>query len=73
MSSEPRIKTKGTILANGTGNTFVAALPNGKEVIAFPSKDLAAKVHSLSPGSIVTLELTVYDFSKAKISSLDTC
>lgn len=70
MSSEPRIKTTGTILAKGSGHSFIAALPNGKEVIAFPSRDLATQASTLAAGSKVTLELTVYDFSKARISSI---
>ena len=67
MSSETRIETTGTILSKGSGHSFIARLPNGKEVIAFPTRDLAGFAMTLEPGSQVTLELTVYDFSKAKI------
>ena len=72
MSSEPRIKTRGTIVRKGSGHSFIATLPNGKEVVAFPLRDQADLAADLEPGSEVTLELTVYDFSKAKISGLAT-
>ena len=67
MASQTRIKTTGTILRNGSGYSFIAALPNGKEVVAFPLRDQAQQAATLAVGDRVTLELTVYDFSKAKI------
>ena len=58
MSSETRIQTTGTILRKGSGHSFIASLPNGKEVVAFPTRDLAEFASTLEPGADVTLELT---------------
>lgn len=67
MPGEPPITTIGTLLRQAEGITFVARLPIGAEVRAFPSKALARTGVPLHPGDRVRLELTPYDFSKARI------
>ncbi|CAN5138634.1 hypothetical protein BH23VER1_BH23VER1_18850 [soil metagenome] len=66
---EPPITTKGRILAaHADGRTFDAALPNGKTVRAFLPRWADHPSPPLQPGDEIPLELTPYDFSKARIA-----
>lgn len=67
---EPPILATATILKERHHHLFDAELPNGKIVIAHVPKWLAAKIGNISVGSRVVLELTVYDFSTARIAAL---
>ncbi len=62
------ISTHGTIVGPGPGRTVIAALPNGKEVVAFSSHALADA--GLSLGMAVEMELTPFDFSKARVIAI---
>ena len=67
---EPPILATATILKERHHHLYDAELPNGKIVIAHVPKWLASKIGSISVGSRVVLELTVYDFSTARIAGL---
>lgn len=67
---EPPILTTATILTVRGDRLYDASLPNGKRVIAHVPKWLLDKVGEIAVGSQVTLELTVYDFSTARIAGL---
>ncbi len=69
MPTEP-ITTTGEILTVLSDRAFRVRLPNGKEVIAHPSKALASENPDLSPGKKVRLEMTPYDFEKARIAKV---
>jgi translation initiation factor IF-1 len=45
-------------------------LPNGKKVIAHPAKALEAQQNEIVPGAKVTLEMTPFDFEKARIAEI---
>ena len=66
------ISTHGTIVGPGPGKTVMAALPNGKQVVAFASHALANGDSNgeLSAGLEVEMELTPFDFSKARITGI---
>ncbi len=64
------ITTTGTITAVHTdGRTFDAELPNGKRVRAFLPTWLTDPKPEFHPGDRVALELSPYDFSKARITA----
>lgn len=67
---EPPILATATILKERHHHLYDAELPNGKIVIAHVPKWLASKIGNISAGSKVVLELTVYDFSTARIAGL---
>lgn len=69
MPTEP-ITTTGEILAILSERAFKVRLPNGKEVIGHPSRALAEQRTEFSLGLRVTLEMTPYDFEKARIASV---
>ena len=66
------ISTHGKIVGPGPGKTVMAALPNGKEVVAFASHALedAGGECGLTAGMEVEMELTPFDFSKARITAI---
>ncbi|MEM8954330.1 MAG: translation initiation factor IF-1 [Verrucomicrobiota bacterium] len=69
MPGEPPITTTGTITEALPNGTYHASLPNGKIVVAHPDRRHRAKpLYNLNPGDKVLLELTPYDFSKARIT-----
>ncbi|MEM7145448.1 MAG: translation initiation factor IF-1 [Verrucomicrobiota bacterium] len=69
MPGEPPITTTGTITETLPNGTYHASLPNGKIVVAHPDRRTnAPPLPSLNPGDKVHLELTPYDFSKARIT-----
>jgi len=69
MPTEP-ITTEGEILTVLSDRAFRVRLPNGKEVIGHPSKALASRNGDLTPGKNVHLEMTPYDFEKARIAKI---
>jgi translation initiation factor IF-1 len=69
VPTEP-ITTTGKILAVLSDRAFRVQLPNGKEVIGHPSKALASEEPDLTPGKLVRLEMTPYDFEKARIAGI---
>ena len=54
------------------GKTVLAALPNGKKVVAFASHALenTGAESGLVAGTEVEMELTPFDFSKARITAI---
>ena len=66
------ITTHGRVVGPGPGKTVLAALPNGKEVVAFAAHALenAGGESGLTPGTEVEMELTPFDFSKARITAI---
>jgi translation initiation factor IF-1 len=69
VPSEPIITT-GEILRIYSERAFEAKLPNGKKVIAHPAKALAPQVDRIVPGARVRLEMTPFDFEKARIAGI---
>ena len=47
-----------------------AELPNGKRIVVHLPKRLRASASSLGPGVRVVLEMTPYDFDKARITGI---
>ena len=66
MPSEPII-TPGEVLLVYSDRAYQVSLPNGKKVIAHPAKALEAQQNEIVPGAKVTLEMTPFDFEKARI------
>jgi translation initiation factor IF-1 len=68
MPAPNPIRTTGTLAdPRPDGRTWIAALPNGKLVVAhLPAR--APFASSLQKGQRVALELTSYDFSMARIA-----
>jgi hypothetical protein len=68
MPAPNPIRTTGTLgNPRPDGRTWIAFLPNGKDVVAhLPAH--APFADSLQPGHKVILELTAYDFSMARIA-----
>lgn len=69
MPTEP-ITTTGEILAILNERAFKVRLPNGKEVIGHPSKALAETGVEFLAGQRVSLEMTPYDFEKARVAAV---
>ena len=46
------------------------SLPNGKKVIAHPAKSILSRKDEIVEGAKVTLEMTPFDFEKARISDV---
>ncbi|GAA5497133.1 translation initiation factor IF-1 [Rubritalea squalenifaciens DSM 18772] len=62
------ISTTGTILEKREDNmTFLVKLPNGKVVLGHLQKKNADLRDSLQPNETVQLEMTPFDFEKARI------
>ena len=66
MPPEPPITTQATILEILNDHTCTARLPNGKTVHAHVPKRTVGPFE-LIQGAEVTLELSPYDFSRARI------
>ncbi len=67
---EALISTTGTVLAKIGDHVFRVVLKNGKEVVAHTPvkrRDLAENLHA---DHIVALEMTTFDFDKARIIEL---
>jgi len=69
MPIEP-ITTTGLILERYSERAFRVRLPNGKEVIGHPHKSLIERKDEMVENVEVTLEMTPYDFEKARISQI---
>ena len=67
MPSEPIITT-GEVLLVYSDRAYQVSLPNGKKVISHPAKALEAQQNEIVPGAKVTLEMTPFDFEKARIA-----
>ena len=69
MPSEPIITT-GEVLLVYRDRAYQVSLPNGKKVIAHPAKALEAQKDKIIPGVKVMLEMTPFDFEKARIAEI---
>lgn len=69
MPSEP-IVTTGEVLLVYSERAYRVRLPNGKEVMGHPAKALAARRDEIVPGALVSLEMTPFDFEKARIAEI---
>ncbi len=69
MPIEP-ITTVGVILKRFSDHVFSIRLPNGKEIVGHLPKALEELKEELVPDIEVTLEMTPYDFEKARISNI---
>ena len=67
---EAPIQTVGVIVEALGGPVFRVSLPNGKQVFGHLPRRLADLKDSLSPDARVVLEMTPYDFEKARIAGL---
>jgi translation initiation factor IF-1 len=67
---EPPIVAIGTITAIREIHLYDATLPNGKPVIAHVPRWAQTKLGPLNCGTKVTLELTPFDFSTARIAGV---
>lgn len=68
---DPPIKTTGTITDSPEPKIYHVSLPNGKIVIGHVPKALIELHERLEVGSIVNLELTPFDLSKARIAGIE--
>ena len=66
MPTDP-ITTTGEVLRKFSENAFKVSLPNGKEIIAHPAKEMVERIAEVIPGIRVALEMTPYDFEKGRI------
>ena len=67
---ETPITTTGTVRDVMGASTFHVALPNGKIIVGHLPRRLKELGPSIEPGRRVALELTPYDFEKARIAGL---
>lgn len=67
---EAPIQTTGLIRKALGGHVFRVELPNGKVVVGHLPRRSAGLADSLSAGARVRLEMTPYDFEKARIAGL---
>ena len=67
---ETPIQTIGVIHEALPRNVFTVELPNGKLVVGHLPRRLSHLADSLSSGARVVLEMTPYDFEKARIAGL---
>jgi len=67
MAKEEPIQLEGTISQVLPGTMFKVALPNGHEVLAHISGKMRKNWIRISVGDKVTVEMSPYDLSKARI------
>lgn len=67
MAKEDTIKLEGTIRELLPNMTFRVELENGKEVHAHLSGKMRLRNIRVSIGDVVTIEISPYDLSKARI------
>ena len=67
---DPPVITTGTIVDSPKENIYNIKLPNGKKTIGHVAKAMKHLHPSLHAGVKVKLELTPYDFEKARISEI---
>ncbi|HWB58766.1 MAG TPA: translation initiation factor IF-1 [Chthoniobacteraceae bacterium] len=68
MSKEGPIQTEGTVTDVLPGTLFRVSLPNGTSVLAHISGKMRKHFIRIVPGDKVTLEISPYDLSKARIT-----
>ena len=69
VPSEPIITT-GEVLLVYSDRAYQVSLPNGKKVIAHPARALESRKSEIVSGAKVTLEMTPFDFEKARIADI---
>jgi len=67
MSKEEGIQTEGTVTDVLPGTMFRVQLPNGVNVLAHISGKMRKNFIRIVPGDKVTVEMSPYDLSKARI------
>lgn len=67
---DPPITTTGTIIDCPKPKIYQISLPNGKEIIGHVPKAFAHLHDELKVNDQVHLELTPYDFTKGRITSI---
>ena len=67
MTKEDVIQLQGEILENLPNATFKVKLENGHVVVGHVSGTMRMHYIRILPGDKVTVELTPYDFSRARI------
>jgi len=68
MSKDESIITEGTVTDVLPGTLFKVDLPNGKSVLAHISGKMRKHFIRIVPGDKVSLEISPYDLSKARIT-----
>ena len=67
MSKEEGIQVEGTVVDVLPGTLFRVEIPNGSSVLAHISGKMRKHFIRIVPGDMVTVELSPYDLSKARI------
>ena len=67
---DPPITTTGTIIDSPKPKVYHVALPNGKTSMGHVQKAMIHLHENLKEGVKVSLELTPFDFSKARITGI---
>ena len=67
MAKEDVIELQGEVVENLPNATFRVKLENGHEIHAFISGKMRMNYIRILPGDKVTVELTPYDLSRARI------
>jgi translation initiation factor IF-1 len=67
MSKEEGIQVEGTVVDVLPGTLFRVEIPNGSSVLAHISGKMRKHFIRIVPGDKVTVELSPYDLSKARI------
>jgi translation initiation factor IF-1 len=67
MSKEDVIEMQGEVLENLPNATFRVKLENGHVVLGYISGKMRMHYIRILPGDKVTVQLTPYDFNKARI------
>jgi len=68
MPKEEGLQTEGTVVDVLPGTMFRVKLPNGADVLAHISGKMRKNFIRIVPGDKVTVELSPYDLSKARIT-----
>ena len=68
MAKEEGIQTEGTVVDVLPGTMFHVKLPNGTVVLAHISGKMRKNFIRIVPGDKVTVELSPYDLTKARIT-----
>lgn len=68
MPKEEGLQTEGTVVDVLPGTMFRVKLPNGNEVLAHISGKMRKNFIRIVPGDKVTVELSPYDLTKARIT-----
>ena len=68
MPKEEGIQIEGTVTDVLPGTMFRVKLPNGNEVLAHISGKMRKNFIRIVPGDKVTVELSPYDLTKARIT-----